>query len=320
MKINSRYLHFLVVTIITVIIACGCCITSFAANTDPNLTYVNQSDLRSSFDAASITPTTEKTLTATTATSGWVTTTFDTCAAAKSVDWTSSNTDIAEGIDEDHDGRTDVTAVPAPGGGYYSQASFKIKSNNGASGSCTIVAERGSGYVNFTIVVENSYYSDLAHNVSVDVFDATGDYPDFIATTILSTVALPGSSDPLYPYSDRAMSFSTPAYALANMKKSSGSYDPDTGYIDYITNFTLYSWGVYFDSISTDILDPNTQTTTPETVTTDYYLTGWNYRVLRNGILVEDSKVIAPADFKLQDGDAVYWVYGTQADVDDIFG
>ena len=307
MKISNKYLHLAIMVVVAAIMACGLSITAFASDSDPYMTYLNASDLRTSYNVSDITPSTTLTLRATTANSSWGATVFTTAGAADDVTWTSSNTNLVELSSHGHE--------DAPNGGYYSNATFEVKGNNG-TGSCTIEARRGTNaYVNFTVVIENSYYSDLADNVQVQIVDVSETNPRFKVIKTLDTVTLPTSGDTLYPYTDRAQTFSTPAYALANLVSSTATYDPTKSYAEYIRSFTLGPWGIYVNKITTDYKDANNNIIEGYLEASGY--SGWNYRVKRNGVVLPDSKVIGAADFKLQDGDIVYWLFGTEAQADE---
>lgn len=309
MKISNKYLHLIIMIAVAAIMVCGLSLTAFASDSDPNMTYLNTADLRTSFNMPDITDTTTYTFKATTANSQWMATTFDTATAAESVNWTSSNTNLAECLS--------VSSEAAPNGGYYSKAVFKIK-NSGGSGSCTVKASRGSAYVNFSVVIENPYHTDIASSVTVQIFDLSGTNPLFTVAKVLNNVTLPVSGDILYPYTDRAQTFSTPVYALANLISPTATYDTTKSYAEYIRSFTLGPWGIYVNKITTDYKDANNNIIEDDLEASGY--TGWNYRVMRNGVVVPDSKVMGAADFKLQGGDFVYWVFGTEAQVNAFFG
>lgn len=292
--------------------------TALAADSDPNLTFVNDAQARTEYQLSDITSTTKLQLQATPASTRWSATTFDTKSAAQEVSWSSTNSDMAV-IDS-------VDAVAASTGGYYSQATISIKSSAGA-GACSIKAAKGSAYVNFTIVIEDTAQAttNTASNVSVYINDARGDTLLNVAKTGVTASLPTESTNPFYSASYKADTYSTPAYALSAIKNPNGQYNVDEYAADYVTNFTIFASNTptipttYINTITTDVLNGDTnvvenKTYAPISSEAGYY--GWYYRVVRDGSVVEESKVIGAADFKLNTNDTVYWLFGTETEVD----
>ena len=293
--------------------------TAFAADSDPNLTFANDTQARTEYQLSDITDTTALHLQAAPASAAWSATTFDTENAAKAVSWSSTNSSMAV--------VTSVDAVAASTGGYYSQATISIKSSAGA-GACSIKAAKGSAYVNFTIVIEDAAQAttNTASNVSVYINDARGDTMLNVAKTGVTATLPTATTNPFYSATYKADTYSTPAYALAVIKNPNGTYNYDEFAADYVTDFTIFASSTptipttYVNTITTDVLDVDTyevenKTYAPIYSEAGYY--GWYYRVVRDGSVVEESKVIGAADFKLNSNDTVYWLYGTEAQVDD---
>ena len=294
--------------------------TALAADSDPNLTFVNDAQARTEYQLSDITSTTKLQLQATPASTRWSATTFDTKSAAQEVSWSSTNSDMAV-IDS-------VDAVAASTGGYYSQATISIKSSAGA-GACSIKAAKGSAYVNFTIVIEDTAQAttNTASNVSVYINDARATNSTLLNVAKTGvTASLPTeSTNPFYSATYKADTYSTPAYALAAIKNPNGQYNVDEFAADYVTNFTIFASNkptiptTYINTITTDVMNGDTnvvenKTYAPIYSEAGYY--GWYYRVVRNGSVVEESKVIGAADFKLNTNDTVYWLFGTETEVD----
>ena len=133
------------------------------------------------------------------------------------------------------------------------------------------------------------------------------------------------STNPFYSATYKADTYSTPAYALAAIKNPNGQYNIDEYAADYVTNFTIFASNTqtipttYINTITTDVLNGDTnvvenKTYAPIYSEAGYY--GWYYRVVRDGSVVEESKVIGAADFKLNTNDTVYWLFGTETEVD----
>lgn len=300
-KKNSKVLALLLALAMVFVMS----VPAFATDTDPNMTMVNFAQARTSFQKNSIDDNTEVLLKATSADAGYNMTSFDTENAAKGVAWTSSDSQMAT--------VKSVTAIPAPNGGYYSQAAVQVK--NLSSGSCTVEARKGNAYVNFTIVVEDNNNVSVASGITIRVHNTVNGDLDVIENEIVAS--LPTSGE-ILSKTDRATTFSTPLYALYKIVKPANSYDPNLESFNYITDIELGSWGTYVDTIKGDVLENGTvvnRTYSPYTSASyEYY--GWNYRVVRNGEVVASSKVIGAADFKLMDNDEVYWVFGTPESTD----
>ena len=311
---NKRTMEKGLAIVLALVMVFAMTATAFATDLDPNLTMVDFSQARTSYQQSGLQSAQTLVLKATTANTGWSATEFSTEAAAKAVSWTSSNNAMATIIDTERD----IEAVSAPNGGYYSQAKVTIPAN-APVGSCTIKAQKDNAYVNFTVVIEGDAANpSVASNVNVYVIDIrTGSSSTGIESYKFGlTASMPANNSIYSGYTDRATSFSTPAYALEAMVKPSGSYNSDEGYVDYITGISLYSYGVYIYTITSDVFDAaNGVLYTNRTATGEGYY-GWNYRVVRNGQLKEDSKYIGAADYQLESDDEVYWLYGTEAMAD----
>lgn len=307
-----------IVMILTMVFAMSS--VAFAADTDPNLTFLENAQARTEYQLSSITSDTTLKLKAVPADYYWSATSFDTEAVAEAVVWTSTNDNMAS--------VTSVDAVALDNGGYYSEATIAIKSTAGA-GACSIKAAKGSAYVNFTIVIEDSQNAanNTASNISVYINDARYETMLSVAKTGVTATLPTAATNPFYSATFKADTYSTPAYALAAIKNPNGVYDEENWTADYVTNFTIFASTqtslptTYVDTITTDVM--NAETFEVENVTFDPYYTanydyyGWHYRVLRNGSVLEESKVIGAADFKLNTNDTVYWLFGTESQVDD---
>ena len=316
---NKRRMKKGLAIVIALVMVFAMTATAFATDSDPNLTFVNNAQARTEYQISDITSDTKLYLQATPASASWSATTFDTESAAEGVVWTSTNENMAK-VDS-------IDAVAASVGGYYSQATISIKSTAGA-GACSIKAAKGSAYVNFTIVIEDadSATENTASNVSIYINDARGTTLLNVAKTGVTATLPTESTNPFYSATYKADTYSTPAYALAAIKNPSGTYNMEEYCADYVTDFTIYASSTptipttYIDTITTDVLNAETyvvenKTYSPIYSEAGYY--GWYYRVVRNGSVVEESKVIGAADFKLNSNDTVYWLYGTEAQVDD---
>lgn len=307
-----------IVMILTMVFAMTA--TAFAADTDPNLTFLEYAQARTEYQLSCITSDTTLKLKAVPANYSWSATSFDTEAAAEAVVWTSTNNNMAS--------VTSVDAVALDNGGYYSEATIAVKSTAGA-GACSIKAAKGSAYVNFTIVIEDpqNAANNTASNVNVYINDARYETMLSVAKTGVTATLPTAATNPFYSATFKADTYSTPAYALAAIKNPNGVYDEENWTADYVTNFTISASNqstfptTYVDTITTDVM--NAETYEVENVTFDPYTAanydyyGWHYRVLRNGSVLEESKVIGAADFKLNTNDTVYWLFGTESQVDD---
>lgn len=203
--------------------------------------------------------------------------------ATSNVSWTSTNSSIAAVVSTGFEDAP--TSIAGLAGLYCAYADVEVPADT-TIGSCSIAATNTevnpNSTVNFTVVVDSSV-EENASNIIVRLPNLDGELSlEMVCHT--------------------TMNFATPLDALKQLKA-----DPDNGF----TYETQYS-----DTYITSMTYLN-KTETTKTVGDITY--GWNYRVYRNDMRVDDSAVMSSDAFQLQNNDVVIWYYGSPAEAEKYF-
>jgi hypothetical protein len=191
---------------------------------------------------------------------------------------------------------------PPAQAGYYAMAEIELVSGNIQPAVYSLQGQLGSGYpINFTIVIESETGADPVGKISVYVVDNSSGKPSVIVPTENGlTVTVPDRGDVIFGVPD----------SLQNDPSATGSLQ---ALLDLTNPARIYDFSVNaLDAHVIDLEDTNSIHYTESTGSPFY---GWQYGVYRNNAgtydIVGISTVVNPSVFPLQDGDKVYWQYGT---------
>lgn len=174
--------------------------------------------------------------------------------------------------------------------GQYGPASLHIVNKNNPSAG-----------IDMTVYVEADTVQDdvtVASVEAVDLRDGGTTYE--YAGDLNVEAAEKETKNPFNASVGSAQSYPTAGDALYSLAEANRlSFVQDKGYVQSITDSTgkVLSWYTTKDWI--------------------YY--GWNYCVVRNGAQVSEGDIVSASVLEVEEGDSVYWAFGTQEQAEDYF-
>lgn len=174
--------------------------------------------------------------------------------------------------------------------GQYGPASLHIVNKNNPSAG-----------IDMTVYVEADTVQDdvtVASVEAVDLRDGGTTYE--YAGDLNVEAAEKETKNPFNASVGSAQSYPTAGDALYSLAEANSlSFVQDKGYVQSITDSTgkVLSWYTTKDWI--------------------YY--GWNYCVVRNGAQVSEGDIVSASVLEVEEGDSVYWAFGTQEQAEDYF-
>lgn len=174
--------------------------------------------------------------------------------------------------------------------GQYGPASLHIVNKNNPSAG-----------IDMTVYVEADTVQDDVTVASVEAVDLTdgGDTYEY-AGDLNVEAAKKETKNPFNASVGSAQSYPTAGDALYSLAEANSlSFVQDKGYVQSITDSTgkVLSWYT----------------------TEDWTYYGWNYCVVRNGAQVSEGDIVSAAVLEVEEGDSVYWAFGTQEQAEDYF-
>lgn len=226
---------------------------------------------------------------------------FDSETQASSASWT-----VVSDPDDVINGGVSVSAGEV-GELITSKGSVAVNTSN--CGVAVVRAQYGTYSLDLTICVENNTPAANVSGISVEVLDARFDesrHTDlyvYDSAMNVSAINAVGSSHDLYNETGIAKSYPTALNAL-NQAVGYSSMVVGGGYVSSITALDI-------------VTEENVTLSAYTTANWDYY--GWNYCVIRGGEIVEECNMMSAGIMRLQNNDAVYWAFGTQAQAAEYF-
>lgn len=287
-------------TMLALTVVASMSIPTFAANTDPNLIVVDNTQY-----STEITGGGTAVLKLAPANASYSLTGFDSLEAAES----GLNFSYNVGGDKVASVTKGGTTFVQDGTTYYA-GTLTVKGKSAADygpASIHVTNEYNpSAYIDMTVYVEADEAQPEVGNISVEVVDVRdSDNPQFSGLynyteglTVEPAVDTPNSA--FYQKRACAQTYATVADAL-NMVAS----DIVVG-DGYITEFTSY-----------DMISDTNVTLGLYSDENDYY--NWQYCVVRDGEKLDDSKWLGAGVMPLEAGDVVYWAFGTEQQANEYF-
>lgn len=174
--------------------------------------------------------------------------------------------------------------------GQYGPASLHIVNKNNTSAG-----------IDMTVYVEADTVQDdvtVASVEAVDLRDGGTTYE--YAGDLNVEAAEKETKNPFNASVGSAQSYPTAGDALYSLAEANSlSFVQDKGYVQSITDSTgkVLSWYT----------------------TKDWTYYGWNYCVVRNGAQVSEGDIVSASVLEVEEGDSVYWAFGTQEQAEDYF-
>ena len=174
--------------------------------------------------------------------------------------------------------------------GQYGPASLHIVNKNNPSAG-----------IDMTVYVEADTVQDdvtVASVEAVDLRDGGTTYE--YAGDLNVEAAEKETKNPFNASVGSAQSYPTAGDALYSLAEANSlSFVQDKGYVQSITDSTgkVLSWYT----------------------TKDWTYYGWNYCVVRNGAQVSEGDIVSASVLEVEEGDSVYWAFGTQEQAEDYF-
>lgn len=174
--------------------------------------------------------------------------------------------------------------------GQYGPASLHIVNKNNPSAG-----------IDMTVYVEADTVQDdvtVASVEAVDLRDGSTTYE--YAEDLNVEAASKETKNPFNASVGSAQSYPTAGDALYSLAEANSlSFVQDKGYVQSITDSTgkVLSWYT----------------------TKDWTYYGWNYCVVRNGAQVSEGDIVSASVLEVEEGDSVYWAFGTQEQAEDYF-
>lgn len=174
--------------------------------------------------------------------------------------------------------------------GAYGPASLHIvnKNNTSAGIDMTVYVEAEETQKN--VKVSNVEVTDLSGNNII-----TED-----AQNLTVSAAAKEADNPFKGSEGCAQTYATAGDALYSLAEANNmSFEQSGGYVQAITD--------------------KDENTLEEYTTEDWNYYGWNYCVVRNGKKVSEGDIVSAAVLEVEDGDSVYWAFGTYQQATDYF-
>lgn len=174
--------------------------------------------------------------------------------------------------------------------GQYGPASLHIVNKNNTSAG-----------IDMTVYVEADTVQDdvtVASVEAVDLRDGATTYE--YAGDLNVEAAEKETKNPFNASVGSAQSYPTAGDALYSLAEANSlSFVQDGGYVQAITDSAgkVLSWYT----------------------TSDWSYYGWNYCVVRDGAQVSEGDIVSAAVLEVEEGDSVYWAFGTQEQAEDYF-
>ena len=152
-----------------------------------------------------------------------------------------------------------------------------------------------------TVYVEADTVQDdvtVASVEAVDLRDGSTTYE--YAEDLNVEAASKETKNPFNASVGSAQSYPTAGDALYSLAEANSlSFVQDGGYVQAITDSAgkVLSWYT----------------------TSDWSYYGWNYCVVRDGAQVSEGDIVSAAVLEVEEGDSVYWAFGTQEQAEDYF-
>lgn len=174
--------------------------------------------------------------------------------------------------------------------GKYGPASLHIVNKNNPSAG-----------IDMTVYVEADTVQDdvtVASVEAVDLRDGGTTYE--YAENLNVEAASKETKNPFNASVGSAQSYPTAGDALYSLAETNSlSFEQSEGYVQSLTdsNGDVLSWYT----------------------TEDWTYYGWNYCVVRDGEQVSEGNIVSASVLEVEDGDSVYWAFGTQKQAEDYF-
>lgn len=269
----------------------GMCVPAMAASNDPNMTVFNNTPYTTIVEAGE-----DATIAVAPADAYYSLSGYDNAAdAAAGLTWTyNAGADLVDG---------QITQAAVQSDGKYG-TQLTIPTADTAAGIISLHlmnAYNTSAYIDMTVVVEPENVADPVEDVFVEVTDVHGD--TFMYEYGEDLDVAPAASEAGNPFKGDAacaQNYVTAADALYSLQKTGAiEIEQAGGYVGAITD----SYGTRLDQYTS----------------ADWGYYGWNYCVIRDGEKVALGDIVGSAVLELQDGDSVYWAFGTMAEAADYF-
>ena len=195
-----------------------------------------------------------------------------------------------------------LTAKKTDGGAWA--GTVKISGKKGAYGPASVHIVNKNNInagIDMTVYVEADTVQDDVTVASVEAVDLTdgGDTYEY-AENLNVEAASKETKNPFNASVGSAQSYPTAGDALYSLAEANSlSFVQDEGYVQSLTDSTGKELSWY--------------------TTADWTYYGWNYCVVRNGEKVSEGDIVSAAVLEVEEGDSVYWAFGTQNLAEDYF-
>lgn len=196
------------------------------------------------------------------------------------------------GAMQTEDGTWAGTVTVTGAEGEYGPASLHI-----------INTENKSAYIDMTVYVEAEEIQDAVKTEEVQVVDVSGTTAKVKATgkNLSAAAAKANTANPFYESAGSAQTYPTAADTLYSLAEAKGlTFTQNDGYVESITTSAGEKLEAYTD-------------------TSDWSYYGWNYCVVRDGEKVSEGDYLSASVLEVEEGDSVYWAFGTMAQAADYF-
>ena len=180
----------------------------------------------------------------------------------------------------------------------------KISGKKGAYGPASVHIVNKNNInagIDMTVYVEADTVQDDVTVASVEVVDLRDNGTTYEYAEDLNVEA--ASKETKNPFNESvssAQSYPTAGDALYSLAETNSlSFVQDKGYVQEITDSTGKELSWY--------------------TTSDWSYYGWNYCVVRDGKKVSEGDIVSAAVLEVEEGDSVYWAFGTQDLAEDYF-
>lgn len=166
--------------------------------------------------------------------------------------------------------------------GQYGPASLHIVNKNNPSAG-----------IDMTVYVESSKTEEAVEVAKVQVADVrNGVEEKGVGTKLNVEAATTKTANPFNGSKGSAQSYPTAGDALYSLAEANQmSFKQNDGYVQSVTDSKGDTLGAY--------------------TTSDWTYYGWNYCVIRGGEKVEEGDIVSASVLEVENGDSVYWAFGT---------